>query len=221
MMSIKRKIPLRKNYILLAGLFAILLSCFLIGGTLYILPRITSLSSKGENFPDYRELWTSRGVSSYQLEIVIMSLPVPSIGLELTIQNNQIVQRSIIACDNPSTEFPASDCQLNKVYYSKEGNYTVEQLFEIADEGIRQTQLSLIACNLSTGSEFHRFSTIEEMTVAIDTCQNYLRSSDMLYVVEYDPYYGFPTHIISYMPHVIDGRVSITVRNFHVDKMDS
>src|SRR5262245_11516584 len=79
--------------------------------------------------PTQHDLWKAEGISSYQMRIVTVVLPSPPVGLDLTVQRGEITKQSIIACDNPSKEYPESLCETIKRYYPAVGNYTIDQLF--------------------------------------------------------------------------------------------
>jgi hypothetical protein len=180
----------------------------------YVLPKLPFWIE--QNSMSYRALWAAKGAANYQIQIVTGSPPAPPVGWELTVQNGQITRQSIIACDHPSEEYPASNCDTIRQYYSSVGKYTIAQLFALAEDGLGLTQNSLLKCNLSTGNNFRSFSTLDEMRTAAQTCQNYLQSSDVLYAVQYDPDYGYPKTITEYTPSVFDGSMTIEVKDFRV-----
>lgn len=164
---------------------------------------------------EHRALWRENGTPNYQITVVTGALPVPEVGLELTILNGQITKSSILACDAPSEEFPADSCDTIRTYYSSMGHYTIEQLLDIAADGTRQTQRVLTFCPAISIWDFHGFSNPDDLWKAAQACDYLLNSSVMLTSAEYDPNYGYPKYIVMYTPHVFDGTSSIEIRDFH------
>lgn len=165
---------------------------------------------------EYRSLWLERGSSNYQITVVTTALPSPPIGLKLTIQDRAIIQQSIIACDNPSEDYPASYCEPISLYYSEMGKHTVDDLFDQADECRRRTQMSLATCPAFTVGEFQGFSTTDELFTVIEGCREYFQPSAQLCAVEYEPYYGYPEIISQYTHGVSDGWGSIVVEELQL-----
>ena len=167
------------------------------------------------NLASRRARWNERRVSDYLLKIVTIALPAPPIGLELTIRSGQIVSERIIACDTPSDEFPADLCAPIRRYYSQMGHYTVDQLFDLADDATSRTQRSLAKCQAFPMQGFHGFSNWDDLWEAAQLCQSVLQISDVLTSVEYGTDYGYPRKISRYIPQVMDGFFSIEIKEFH------
>jgi hypothetical protein len=147
---------------------------------------------------DYRTLWDERGSTHYRIIVDSRSLPQPYVGLELTIQNGEVIERSIIACDNPSEDYPEWACEPVRTYYVEWGTHTIEELFTYADSCVRSTQAIISQCPAYSSGGFSSFSTVDEMYEAADTCEDYLPISDSLCTVTHDPYYGYPREIFYY-----------------------
>lgn len=162
------------------------------------------------------EFWSSKGISSYRIDVTTLALPVLPIGRSLFIQDGKITQDNIISCESPSTEHPAHYCDTIRRYYSGTGQYTLEELFDIADQCTRRTQNIIVICPAFHTSHFQGFSSSDELFDAAKTCEKYLQSSDVLCFVEYDVDYGYPKTIAQYMPQVLDGWVVISVKDFQV-----
>lgn len=188
--------------------------------TLMILIIISTIAfyrmeSIGANTSSEHDLWSAKGISSYQIRIVTLAMPAPAVALDLTIQDKKIVKQNIVACDNPSEENPSEYCDIIRHYYSYLGQYTVERLFDFADQCTAQTQTSLAICP-AFKNDFQDFSTSDEMFNAAKTCNDYLHISNPLCTVQYDSDYGYPRMISMFTPEVTDGFTSITVKDFRV-----
>jgi hypothetical protein len=201
-----RKIAQILKFHMLAGILAVLLTVMII--VVVVRSNIKPLTQ--------RDFWKAKGISSYQMRVDTVALPSPPVGLDLTIRGGEITNQSIIACDNPSEEYPESLCDTIKRYYSWVGRYTIEQLFDTAQECIRKTQTSFAVCPAVNASEFSAFSTSEDMVNTANACRSYLQGLDSLCTVQYDSDYGYPNHISFYNPNVFDGYSTITVNDFHV-----
>ncbi len=175
---------------------------------------LSLIGNTEQDVPDYRALWNSAGIQNYQMRLVTLALPVPAIGLDLTVQKGEIVQQSIIACENPSAEYPESACETISRYYSNMGRYTVDQLFDFADECLRKTQIAIAHCPAFAADKLQRFSNYDDIFSMAHACQHYLESSDLLCSVNYDTHYGYPNAISTYAPNVMDGSIMITVKEF-------
>jgi hypothetical protein len=145
-----------------------------------------------------------------------MWLPVAPVGLELTVQDGQVTKYIIIACENPSEEYPERWCEPTRHYYWSMGIYTIEELFDIADECTLKTRASLANCPAFAVDEFHGFEDPDNMFNMAQTCKTYLQTSAWLCAVKYDAHYGFPKTIVTYDPSVLDGSTTIIVKEFQV-----
>ncbi len=163
---------------------------------------------------DQRALWNENGSPDYQIRLLTVAPPAPPIGLELTVQGGQITQERILACDSPSDEYPADLCEPIRVYYGWMGRYTINQLFELADNGTWRTRNSMAKCAAFTIQNFQGFSSSDELGQAACLCQTDLQSSDLLASVEYDPIYGYPSRIMNYIRQVMDGGLSVEVQAY-------
>jgi hypothetical protein len=185
-----------------------LLALFITSGIfLYFLSQ--SNETIEQSYLYYRELWNARDVHDYSMIVDTLSLPIPPIGVELTIQNDKVTEKSIIPCVNPSERYPAGNCEIIKRYYSQVGNYTVLELFDIAAECTQKTQMTLASCPVESD-----FSNSGEMLAVAETCQSYFQSSDLLCLVEYDLSYGYPKSISQLRLKVMDGYSEITIKGF-------
>lgn len=163
-----------------------------------------------------REQWNTSGVNHYRMTILTVALPIPPIALDLTIQDDQILEERILNCDENFENYSASNCDSIQRYHPELGRYTIAELFGIADDGIRTTLTSLEKCPLFQRRDFAWFTSVEAMMDAVQTCSDYLDGSDRLTAVEYDPDYGYPITITRYIPEVMDGFSSITIEQFQV-----
>jgi len=165
---------------------------------------------------DYRALWDVRGSTHYRIIVETIAPPVPPLGWELTVRDGEIIDRSIIACDNPSEEYPERLCEPIQTYYQGSGLYTLEELFEIADACTLETQVLLNQCPAYSSSEFRGFSTTDELFDAEDVCEDYLQSWDSLCAVEYDPTYGYPRDTTILVYGVLDAGTTIRVKEVEI-----
>lgn len=166
--------------------------------------------------PSHRDLWNSRGSNNYEIIIEAVALPQPPVGVKLIIQNGEISNRSIIACDNPSAEYPTRLCEPIRQYYSSVGDYTIEELFDVADTCLNRTRASISKCSSTKIDELNDFIGIDEMFNAVKACDIEFQFPDSFCVVKYDPYYGYPRDISSYYPYFEDGFSSINVKSFQI-----
>ncbi len=163
-----------------------------------------------------RALWAQRGILNYEMRVVTVALPVPVIALDLTIRDQRIIDKSIVACDNPSEPYHPIDCETIQQYYSQAGAYTVEQLLDIADECTRRTHIALNHCPALDRNQVVRFASIEEMHNTQQMCQPYFQSDDLICFVEYDADYGYPKNIFQNSLGLVDGISIIQVEDFQV-----
>src|SRR5579871_2860670 len=111
-----------------ARIFLAVLLLLLIGGAamaLYVIPKLPFVNVQDSTHD--RALWAAKSISHYQIDILTGSLPAPPVEWSLTIQNNQITQQSLVACDHPNQISPAENCAWIRKYYSETGKYTVDQ----------------------------------------------------------------------------------------------
>lgn len=166
-----------------------------------------------------RELWNSKGIQDYQIVVETMALPQPVIGLALTIRDGIVVERSILACDNPSELYLAQTCEPIQRYYVGLGTHTIEDLFDIGDNCTEVTQQALAACPLVIPSP-NGLDSFDTMLAVADTCHAYLQDA-WICSVEYDPVYGYPRSIIAYAPNIPDGYSSIQILDFSTINLQS
>jgi hypothetical protein len=169
--------------------------------------------------PSYRDLWNERGAHSYRIIVDTFAPPIPPIGMELTVQDGEVIKQSIIACDNPSEKYPAHNCAPIRQYYPHWGVRTIEELLDSADSCIAQTRISMSKCPAFSNAGFDRFTSSEAMFDAARTCETYLGKSetmDTLCAVEYEPYFGYPKTLFFYVPGVDDGLGLTTISEFHI-----
>ncbi len=178
---------------------------------IYTIPKLAF--SVDQELINYRALWDAKQIANYQIDILTVALPAPFVEWKLTIQGEQITQQSLVAC-NPVN--PTSDCDTIRKYYSWMGKYTIAQLFDLANERIVGTQMSLLKCSLLTGNTFQAFTTFDALWSAAQTCQSYLQGSGALSAVQYDADYGYPKLITSYIPDALDSAVTIEVKRFQI-----
>ena len=160
----------------------------------------------------YRTLWNFAGPQSYQIELEIVSPPVPIVGLALTIREEKIAQKSILACDRPSEEYPASLCEPVRLYYSAIGNLTVEDLFELANDCTRKMRAALKNCPAFAEIESDDGISLNELVDAVQACPNDLKSHASVCAVAYDVNLGYPKSISQVMPGALDSFSSIKVK---------
>jgi hypothetical protein len=203
--------PLILSALLLIGATIVFigLQSGLINNSSSALPTTTSI-------PTHRELWDSWGASKYVMVIETIALPQPPVGLELTIEDGEISNRSIIACDNPSGDYPAHYCETIQQYYSWVGNYTVEELFETADMCLAQTRTSLSKCSSSVTNGFDDFPDAERMLDTVRQCEVEFEDTDYFCAVKYHPHFGYPRDISIYNPSLLHGFTSITVKSLTI-----
>jgi hypothetical protein len=163
-----------------------------------------------------RALWNERGSPNYRMTLVTSALPSPPTVLELTIQEGEIVQESIIPCDNPSEAYPEDWCEPTRLYYTWRGRYTIEQLFETARTCTSRTLISISHCPAYVAPEFYGFASAPAMFEAARTCQAYLQHSDSLCAVRYDATYGYPAQISHLTPGLIHDGGTVEVRAFEI-----
>lgn len=197
-----------KPHIFRALVAVVLLIAVAIAGGLILVSRLHPAEG--------RALWVQRGISNYEMRVVTVALPVPVIALDLTIRDQRIIGKSIVACNNPSEPYHPVDCETIKQYYSQAGAYTVEQLLDIADECTRRTQIALNHCPALDTNHIVRFSSIEEMHNTQQMCQPYFQSDDLICFVEYDADYGYPKSITRDSPLSLDAFSIIQVEDFQV-----
>lgn len=166
---------------------------------------------------DHRAIWEAHDISKYRMVVVAVALPAPIIGMELTVENDQIIERIILACDRPSDEewALASNCEAIRDYYSGFAAYTISELFDRADSAVEATQARLLVCNQMTENNFGILSSEDEMMRAGRACEGSLKG-DYISVVNYDPEYGYPALIASVAPNALDGYGRITIEEFEV-----
>jgi hypothetical protein len=166
---------------------------------------------------DPRERWRLRGSENYQMTIVTSAMPQPPVGRDITVEGGVITQNSIIACDNPSNDHPDSLCAPISAYYQSVGNYTIDDLFEMADQCIPRTIAAFADCSVVSSAKFDgTFETAEAMFEVVRACEASLDESDTLCAVHYHPYYGYPRMITFFTPEVYDGFSDITIRHLEI-----
>jgi hypothetical protein len=189
-----------------------------------VVTRLTSQIIAQPLPPTPHELWNSRGGRNYEMIVEVLALPVPPVAQALTIKDGEIVKNSIVACDNPSEEYPAWACEPVKTYYASNGLYTIDELFDMADFGLTNTRKFMRKCRAAGRTMFQDFPNSDVMFAMAKTCdadlQGMIRRADVqlvvLTAVEYDSYYGYPVKITSYTPDAADGMSIIMVKNFRL-----
>lgn|GEM_PF-5957233 len=187
-----------------------------VAAMLYVAPRWNlSFETPPVN---YRAIWEAHGISKYRMVVVAIALPAPVVGLELTVENERIIERNILACDGPLDERWTweGNCETIRDYYTNFAAYTISELFDWADFAVDTTQARLLVCNLATGNNFSILSSEDEMMHAGRVCEGSLEPFESISVVNYDPMYGYPRLIASYVPNAMDGYGRITVKDFEV-----
>ncbi len=164
-----------------------------------------------------RAKWDARGSRSYTMTVEFFYLPLPPIGVMLSIQDGKAVREALISCENPSAEYPHLWCESARLNYHPAG-YTMDSIFQIADRCTDQTKASLAKCTVLDKATYQGFTTPESMVDAVGKCGDVLQSSDILCSVEYEPYYGYPTTISTIVPGVLDGFGTIKVKNIHIGR---
>jgi hypothetical protein len=148
--------------------------------------------------------------------LVDRRLPQPPVAQALTIQDGEVTKHSIIACDNPSKEYPENLCEPISYYYRTLGIYTIEELFEIADVCLSQTRVSISKCSTTVADEFQDFPNAKVMFDTLKTCEAEFEYQDSFCAVEYDPYYGYPKDIFLHYLSFEDGYSTIIVKSFQI-----
>jgi hypothetical protein len=166
--------------------------------------------------PTPRELWNARGSNHYTMVVDTVALPVPRVGLELTVQDGEITHYTIIACEHPSEEYPESSCEPIRIYYTRLAMYTIEELFETADTCIPRTQAALSNCPAFVERGLQGFDNAQAMFEMGSACREYVRPENWICYAEYDPDYGYPSLITNYSPNLTDGGSIIKVRNVQI-----
>lgn len=161
--------------------------------------------------------WESQNIDSYEMTLVAIALPAPPAALHLIVQNNVIVDETIIACEQPSDEYPTNLCEPTRTYYAYMARHTIEEIFESAEQCLSNTQLALQDCPYIS-SEFESFQSREEMYQIAESCQGYINNlSQWLCAVQYDDIYGYPKEISSYLPNALDGFGMLIVKDFQAN----
>lgn len=185
----------------------------------------TSSTASPTSPPTHRDLWNTRGGQNYEMIVEWMALPAPPVAQALTIQDRKIVKSSLVACDNPSEEYPAWACEPVKAYYAAYGLYTIEDLFSNADFSLHRTREAMSRCHAVGISTFRDFPNADAMFDAAKTCEADLVSKQIdaqtitistLSAVEYDSYYGYPEKISSTTVGALDSTSFITVKDFRL-----
>jgi hypothetical protein len=177
----------------------------------------TSTTSPTPIPPTHRELWNTRGGLNYEMIVEDIRMPQPPVAQALTIQDGKVVKNSIIACDNPSDEYPARLCEPVRTYYSTLGIYTVEELFGTADACLSKTRELMSQCSALSATPFQDFPDTTVMFESIKMCSaDFQNIEEGFCAVKYDPYYGYPREISIYYPDFTDGFSSITVKGFRL-----
>ncbi len=181
----------------------------------------TPTDSPTPNPPTHRDLWNSRGGRNYEMTVEVRALPVPPVAQALTIQDGKIIKNRIIGCDTPPIDiYPASDCVTIKTYYSNNGLYTVDELFDMADLWLHSTREFMGKCSAARGELFRDFPNAEAMFEIVNICEADLQGTGTnivaLTAVEYDQYYGYPAKITSTILGALDGTSIITVKSFRL-----
>jgi hypothetical protein len=158
--------------------------------------------------------WQSQNIQDYQMTIIVNALPAPPAALDLVIRNGEIVAETILACEQPSEEYPERWCEPTRDYYAYMARLTIDDLFETAEQCLEQTRLALSECPY-IAADFQGFEDKEEMYQAAESCQTYLRGSpDTLCAVQYNDVYGNPQEISLYFSNTFHPRGAISVRDF-------
>ena len=187
-------------------IFRILSLRLVIISALMMLCSSSSVQDVPKNLADYRTLWNAQGVEYYRMELETILFPQPPVGLELVVRENEIVNSTIIACDNPSEAYPARLCEPIRRYYSWVGRFTIDELFDMADVCIQETRVWFSTCPLFADTEFHDYTdfgalvgTARECLTALPQDGNYVS----LCAVSFNSDYGYPNAISRFNPGLI------------------
>jgi hypothetical protein len=208
--------------LILASIFLVVIAVILIQQPDFIptpTPASTILPtiSPTPNPPTHRDLWNTRGGLNYEMIVEAIALPRPPVAQALTIQDGKVVKNSLMACDNPSSEYPATFCETVRTYYSTLGIYTLEELFGTADACLSKTRELMSQCSALSATPFQDFPDTTVMFESIKMCSaDFQNVEEGFCAVKYDPYYGYPREISIYYPAFADGFSSITVKGFRL-----
>lgn len=163
---------------------------------------------------DDHSIWLDQTTNHYQMNVEAFAPPVPPVALRLTVRDGEIINESIIACDQPTEEHPARLCEPVRTWYTYMARYTIEELFAWAESCIIKTRQTLYKCP-DAPDGFRRFDDPSEMFQVARSCEAYVQGfSDALCTVLYHPFYGYPEEITSLIPGVSDGVGVISIHDF-------
>ncbi len=163
-----------------------------------------------------RRTWREQGSDHYQMTVIGIGMPAPPAALHLIIENGAIVEESIIACDNPSDDYPENLCEPTRTWYGYLARHTIDDLFEQAAQCLVETRLALRDCP-AVPDDFQQFATQDEMHQVAASCDiNTGNERHSLCTVSFNTTYGYPEEIESYTPNVNDGGGSVTVTDFQL-----
>jgi len=109
---------------------------------------------------------------------------------------------------DPDCKLPSDFC--NQPLSSPE-RYSIQVLFEQAQRCTYTTKAAYMALRPFSLGDFHGFETFQELLTFAQS-EGMLVGNPVLCIVEYDPIYGYPRDITSYIPNAFDnvGSVQIT-----------
>lgn len=164
-----------------------------------------------------RRTWREQGSDNYQMTVVGIGLPAPPAALHLTIENGAIVDESIIACDNPSEDYPENLCAPTRTWYSYLARHTIDDLFEQAAQCLVETRIALRNCS-AVPDDFQQFESGDRMGDIARSCEINTGGGQYysLCTVRFNATYGYPESIESFTPNVNDGGGSVTVTDFQL-----
>ena len=133
-------------------------------------------------------------------------------ALMLTIRDGAIVQKSILACDQPTDDHPANLCEPIRQYYSNFDNYAVEDLFDIADHCTLRMRADWKDCPAFEQAVDHNDISLNELIDAVQLCPGNFKEHASVCTVDYEANLGYPMSIFEAIIGALDGRSSITVK---------
>lgn len=160
--------------------------------------------------------WQGQSIDSYQMTVFSVSPPASPVGLELKVQQGELVDEKIIACEHPSEDYPEQWCEPTRTYYAYTARITIDDLFEASEQCLERTRQILKDCP-ALSENFRHFEDRDEMYQIADQCSAYISDfSNALCTVQFNSTYGYPEHYYSLVPNTIDGGGAISIRDFRI-----
>lgn len=212
---------IRKRYIL-----PMLLLVMLIIAMILILTRLlpfdflspTALPPPTNFLVNERSKWLSHNINNYRMTNVTFGAPAPPAALDLVIRGGEIVEETIIACENPSEEYPARLCEPTRNHYSYLARKTIEDVFEFAESCVARMQTDLASCPYLP-NDFLYFEDRDTMSQVVNDCFDYFNEPYLqLWVctMQFDEVYGYPKEMSYYITSIVDGLGSVSIRDFQI-----